>query len=39
MISIEKAALFAPPRELLMLKKMIPLINAKKRAAELLDMY
>ncbi|CAP27146.2 Protein CBG06925 [Caenorhabditis briggsae] len=39
MESIRKAALFAPPRELLMLKRMIPLMNAKKRAAEMLDMY
>nr|Q02335.3 RecName: Full=Mitochondrial import receptor subunit tomm-70; AltName: Full=Translocase of outer mitochondrial membrane 70 [Caenorhabditis elegans] len=39
MESIRNAALFAPPRELLMLKRMIPLMNAKKRAAEMLDMY
>ncbi|EGT56772.1 hypothetical protein CAEBREN_14075 [Caenorhabditis brenneri] len=39
MESIRKAALFAPPRELLMLKRMIPLMKAKKRAAEMLDMY
>lgn len=39
MESIRRAALFAPPRELLMLKRMIPLMNAKKRAAEMLDMY
>ncbi|CAI2348543.1 unnamed protein product [Caenorhabditis sp. 36 PRJEB53466] len=39
MESIRKAAVFAPPRELLMLKKMIPLMTAKKRAAEMLELY
>uniref|UniRef100_A0A8R1DVK0 TPR_REGION domain-containing protein n=1 Tax=Caenorhabditis japonica TaxID=281687 RepID=A0A8R1DVK0_CAEJA len=39
MESIRRAALFAPPRELLMLKKMILMMKAKKRAAEMLDLY
>ncbi|CAB3402058.1 unnamed protein product [Caenorhabditis bovis] len=36
---IKMAAVFAPIRELLMLKKMLPLMNAKKRASELLGVY
>ncbi|CAI5445234.1 unnamed protein product [Caenorhabditis angaria] len=36
---ISHAALFAPPRELMMLKRMWPLIDAKKRAAELVGQY
>ncbi|EGT56758.1 hypothetical protein CAEBREN_03563 [Caenorhabditis brenneri] len=38
MESIRKAALFAPPRELLMLKQLISLMKAKRRAAGMIGL-